>query len=812
MKLIFLFLYLFLVSSVSTAQAPRWKWAIKAGGNRAEQMGNFNVDKDGNKTLLFGSQSDLIRLSNINITANNVVNGSRDTQVFSKFDSIDSLKWVIKSPQRSSISGSSFINFALFPGNFTILSGVYFNNFQLMGRILPGDGFSRKFALKMDGSNNQSVWLKEVKFSILKYDFNRHFYASILMDKADTIDGIVFPKKGYYLAKIDTSFRVLKSRFLGGQDSIGTSQMDINSISVNKNNRVVVCGTYNTKTPLDTSSWKLPGFGNYRPDIYRSEGFVSFWDENLNFISAKAPTARSVFYPFTTLFSEIKRCKALPNGDFFVAGEYQADSLILDSLAIVSGFLPFEQGGKRNIFSFIMDENGSISNPQKYASRNDDFLFDACVDSLSNVYLAGIIADNFQVGNNTITDQFILKSDRKGKAHWVKGVDSRNGPFLYLSVDKKGNLYTAGQFGKFNSIPPITSFNLDTISLPWTPSAPGIAQQVDLFLARLGNCNLARPVLSGPSNQSFCKGDSLTLTCSPFQKYQWSTGDTTQSISVKKPGAYHCYIYDSLGCYARSQTVVVTETPIRTSSLSVSICPGENFLGYDTAGTYTDTLVSSLGCDSIRTLALSLKPNRTFNQSIRLCKNETLQVGPRIYSQPGIYLDTLTASNGCDSLITSTLNYDIPNDTIQLSAPLGALAAPGQDSYQWLDCNLGFAPITGETDSSFAPSVSGSYAVRVTKGACADTSNCLLITSGSRIQCRISELEVFPNPNSGKATVRWRAGTPGEKLWLSTVEGKLIKILVLQANQLSSFSGLPKGVYVVKPERGGARPVRVMVE
>lgn len=794
------------------AQTPKWKWAVKAGGNRGEQLGNFCLDRNSNKYLLISSESDLISLGSSNITANNTFSGSRETQILARFEASENLSAVLKSPQRTGSTGAFFGNFATSQDDFIYVSGSYYGNLLLLNRsLLSNSGVYENYILKINSSNFQSVWLKDVKFSILKYDFHQHFYASILMDKADTIDGIVFPKKGYYLAKIDTSFRVLSSRFLGGQDSTGTSQMDINSISVNKNNRVVVCGTYNTKTPLDTTSWQLPGFGNYRPDIYRSEGFVSFWDEDLHFISAKAPTARSVFYPFTPLFSEVKRCKALPNGDFFVAGEYQADSLMLDSLAIVSGFLPFEQGGKRNIFSFIMDENGNTSNPQKYSSRNDDFLFDACVDSLSNVYLAGIIADNFQVGNNTITDQFILKSDRKGKALWVKGVDSRNGPFLYLSVDKKGNVYTAGQFARFNSIPPITSINLDSISLPWTPSAPGVAQQVDLFLARLGNCNLANPTISGASNQSFCRGDSLILTCSPFQKYKWSTGDSTQNISIKKPGAYHCYIYDSLGCYARSQTIVVNEIPVRTSNLSVSLCPNQSFLGYDTSGIYIDTLVSSLGCDSIRTLTLTIKPIQTKNQTVTLCQGQTLQIGTHIYTQPGIYFDTLIATNGCDSIVTSNLSYDIPNNSIQLSAEFGALAAPGQDGYQWLDCNAGFAPLPGETDSSFAPTVSGSYAVRVIKGNCADTSGCLfLVNIEPKIGTR-SGLNIFPNPAQGYTTIDCPSCKEGQTIEIFCSDGSRIKTLSISPNKRVSVEGLPAGIFTVRVKGHHLIPEKLVI-
>ena len=138
------------------------------------------------------------------------------------------------------------------------------------------------------------------------------------------------------------------------------------------------------------------------------------------------------------------------------------------------------------------------------------------------------------------------------------------------------------------------------------------------------------------------------------------------------------------------------------------------------------------------------------------------------------------------------------------------LAAPNQDSYQWLDCGNGFAPIPGQTDSSFAPTIDGSYAVRVMKGNCADTSNCLFITSIAQTERQTPELEVYPNPNTGKATVIWKGGKMGARLYLSTLEGKTVQVLHLNGQGMATLSGLPAGVYVLKAE--GLRAKRVMVE
>jgi hypothetical protein len=88
----------------------------------------------------------------------------------------------------------------------------------------------------------------------------------------------------------------------------------------------------------------------------------------------------------------------------------------------------------------------------------------------------------------------------------------------------------------------------------------------------------------------------------------------------------------------------------------------------------------------------------------------------------------------------------------------------------------------------------------------------LFITSSSKSIANSSELEIFPNPNAGKATVRWKAGKPGDRVLVSSLEGKIVLRLELNADRKASLQHLPAGVYVLKPEKDGPKPVRVMVE
>ena len=100
--------------------------------------------------------------------------------------------------------------------------------------------------------------------------------------------------------------------------------------------------------------------------------------------------------------------------------------------------------------------------------------------------------------------------------------------------------------------------------------------------------------------------------------------------------------------------------------------------------------------------------------------------------------------------------------------------------------------------------------MRVTKGNCADTSVCLLVTSLEGFVRKSSDLQVMPNPSFGKATIVWNNGKEGEQISLFNLAGKLLKTLRLNGAKSAVVSGLPAGVYVVKAK--GVKPERMLVE
>ena len=84
----------------------------------------------------------------------------------------------------------------------------------------------------------------------------------------------------------------------------------------------------------------------------------------------------------------------------------------------------------------------------------------------------------------------------------------------------------------------------------------------------------------------------------------------------------------------------------------VQICAGENFDGYTQAGVYTDTYIASNGCDSTRTLLLSVLSNIQTTESVSICEGGNYGG----YRSAGTYLDTFISGSGCDSTRTLILS------------------------------------------------------------------------------------------------------------------------------------------------------------
>ncbi|MCR9290470.1 MAG: T9SS type A sorting domain-containing protein [Bacteroidetes bacterium] len=110
-------------------------------------------------------------------------------------------------------------------------------------------------------------------------------------------------------------------------------------------------------------------------------------------------------------------------------------------------------------------------------------------------------------------------------------------------------------------------------------------------------------------------------------------------------GVYDDVFISSLGCDS-IRTLVLEVNEVYEMDLIVEICEGEEYEGYTQTGVYNDQFISIDGCDSTRNLALFVLPNSEEIIEAEICEGEAYEG----YTVTGIYTDIFTASNGCDSV------------------------------------------------------------------------------------------------------------------------------------------------------------------
>lgn len=111
---------------------------------------------------------------------------------------------------------------------------------------------------------------------------------------------------------------------------------------------------------------------------------------------------------------------------------------------------------------------------------------------------------------------------------------------------------------------------------------------------------------------------------------------------------------DSIVSVNLTISVTLTAPPITASACSTYTAPWGSV--YTQSGIFSDTLTSTNGCDSIVTLNLTITGTIvTPPVSVNACNAYTAPWGT-VYTQSGTYSDTLTSVNGCDSIVRINLN------------------------------------------------------------------------------------------------------------------------------------------------------------
>jgi uncharacterized repeat protein (TIGR02543 family) len=227
---------------------------------------------------------------------------------------------------------------------------------------------------------------------------------------------------------------------------------------------------------------------------------------------------------------------------------------------------------------------------------------------------------------------------------------------------------------------------------------------------------------------------------------------------------------------------------------------------YSESGDYPMTFTAANGCDSVVTLHLTINQPVTSTESITICASELPYTwNDIVFEDEGMDSVTLTAANGCDSLVIMTLTVTRINIEVEWNGTAEnfhfLVAIQDNAEYQWIDCSTN-EPIEGATQQQFFPLVSGSYACIIALGGCADTTDCVDVSVGIDDIDAISSV-CYPNPTSGLCTLQipmmgsWNLSSPEMRVY--DANGRLVMTRRVEGEttqfDLSTFA---PGVYLIR--------------
>lgn len=169
-----------------------------------------------------------------------------------------------------------------------------------------------------------------------------------------------------------------------------------------------------------------------------------------------------------------------------------------------------------------------------------------------------------------------------------------------------------------------------------------------------------------PSDQLCSDNLSFDLPNYDNLNYQWYkngialVGETKATLK-NPPGAgdYHVVLESKEGCVATEPFVFKNQE--KSAFIAQTICEGEIYSfgnqQIKESGIYWDTLKTVNNCDSIIELDLTVDANIADSVSIKIFPTEFYQIGPVAYNHQGVYQETISSSNGCDSTVFLTLEY-----------------------------------------------------------------------------------------------------------------------------------------------------------
>ena len=271
------------------------------------------------------------------------------------------------------------------------------------------------------------------------------------------------------------------------------------------------------------------------------------------------------------------------------------------------------------------------------------------------------------------------------------------GSVILSSSATGGNLWSTGETTASITVTTSGSYTVEQI-VSGCSSGNSAAQTVTV------NPNPSTPTITASGPTSFCSGGSVVLTSSSAINNLWSTGETTQSITVTTSGSYSVTVNNGFGCTSTSAPSIVTVNPIPsvpviTAGGPTTFCAGGSVVLTSSASS------GNLWSTGETTQSITVTTAGSYNV-------QEVQAG---------------CASGASASETVTVNPNPPVPTITAGGPTTFCA--GESVVLTSSSATDNLWSTGETTKFITVTTSGSYSVQVSNGfGCTSTSTPTIVT------------------------------------------------------------------------------------
>ncbi len=619
-------------------------WARRFGGNRDDAGYNITCDTAGYVYLACYTRSTTaITYDNFSYTGT-----GNDKTFILKIAPNGNLVW-----GRAVTAGTSNaypVGIAVSRNGHLVVSGSYsFLDMTVDSTVLKYVGSEEVFITMFSSTNGALKWAKAGNGRYLQYGYNVAvddtgnvyttglYNGTIVFSTTDSlINGVNGGNYRTFLSKHDSLGNVKwLSAYYGQGDHIG------DGIVITKNSEIYITG------------WHGSGTHTLNDSVFSTSGSRLY----LQKVSSSGASQWTRHYP-TSYLGRIDGMACDSNSNVYLAG-------------FISGLMMFDtfqvQGSSSGYANFIVKvgANGqthmAATGGSKVMDNGIDYL---SVDNSGSAYIVGYFGP--AVNDSSTYGTHVLVSRGNYDGHIVKFDPS------VLCGAEAG--FTSADTVCSGGTVTFTNTSTGAIFYQWKlndslfsqaqhPSFifSGSGSYTVKLLASTGQCSdsvtaiiQVDPVYTLPFNYVLCQGDSLLL------------GNTYRNSA----GTYYDSLTTPRGCDS-VRVYVLTVNPEYTFNVNRQICSGDSvFLGgkyRNSNGTYYDSLHTFQGCDSIYITALSVVNSFIQNSSLEICSGDSVFLGGQYRSVAGTYTDSLISVSGCDSLIHTSLLVNQPQQVISMA-------------------------------------------------------------------------------------------------------------------------------------------------